>query len=257
MLQPALLERCQGALIGASLSPDRATTISPLIQWICHQPDQPCPLAISHHPSQDALQLTPIWLYGHASWRQRQGWLAQAVPDYEETASLWLFGEAIAQVMRPQFDRNTCLLTLLDRWYQHSRNGAPSLPDHWQQALLQTQDWLKQGRSLAQVQSDCAPIAPNRRSLVLALFGFLDTPQDTQITLARVGQTNDPIATSLTAVLLGAQHGWSCFPIATLWPLQQTGTLPHLQHLATHLLRSWSGQTVITDTPPPTVLAPR
>jgi hypothetical protein len=257
MLQPSLLERFQGALIGASLHPDRPLTIPLLIEWICHHPDQPCPLPISHQPSQDALRLTPIWLYGHESWRQRKGWLAQVAPNYNDAASLWLFGEAIAQVMRPQFDRNTCLLTLLDRWYRHSRSGAPKLPDRWQQALLQTQDWLKQGRSMQSVMADCGQIDPNHRSLILALFGFLDQPQDCHITLARIEQTKDPIAAGLTAVLLGAHNGWSHFPIATLWPLQQTGTLPHLQHLATHLLRSWSGQTVITDISPPIVLAPR
>lgn len=147
--------------------------------------------------------LLPLWLYSHESWRQRLSYLQQlsawAQPNTDQ-AALWLYGEAIAHVIRPNCNLANLAHNLQQRWHQHAASGAPACPDQWQAQL----DQLQPSSALSQLHplSQCLKI-------------FLDSPQDLTIALQRIDQQASPhrrIMAQLSAALIGTYCGWSQFP---------------------------------------------
>jgi hypothetical protein len=283
MLQYSLLQRFQGAIVGSYLGDDRRPQFQPVTDWLCQSSSRTMtihPGELTGQPSRDALQLTPLWLYCHDNWRQRQQWLAaisanQAAANQASTepaspdraapdlAALWMWGETIAQVLRPQFQPQTCIPTLLDRWFRHSQQGAPALPAVWQQDLMQVQHWLQSEQGISEGISDCptplTAIDPDRRCLLVALFYFLATPTQSTIALTRTARaantipSDAAIACRLTGVLLGAHNGWQGFSTHQLRSFAPD-ILPATQRLATQLLRSWSGTLDFTPIATPSEL---
>jgi hypothetical protein len=224
---------------------DRLSQLTTLINYLCQ--DTGCPIVLE---SRDALSLTPLWLYTHESWRQRRHWLEQIFGDANtpsdipsDMAEQWLFSEAIAQVLRPDFRAATAVGRLRDQLTKH---GHGAIADQLQPLAQWQADGAPLTRVITEVSSTLNPLS----SLLFALYCFLETPHMSAIAMARAQQLNDQgQAAQLTGVLLGAYQGWTGFPLAWLDQIQQ------VSQLSDQLLRSWSG--AIVSVTPTSVSAPR
>jgi hypothetical protein len=229
---------------GNAMDTDRLPQFTALINYLCQDTGRPIVLE-----SRDALSLTPLWLYTHESWRQRRNWLERIFGDANtasDMAEQWLFSEAIAQVLRPDFRAATAVKRLRDQLTKH---GHGTIADQLQPLAQWQADGAPLTRVITAVSSTLNPIS----SLLFALYCFLETPNMSAIAMARAQQLNDEgCAAQLTGVLLGAHQGWTGFPFAWLDQIQQ---LNELSKLSDQLLRSWSGA-IVSVTPTP-VSAPR
>jgi hypothetical protein len=257
MLDYSLLQRFHGAILGANLAlganrtvdgdQSAAVSLFPIIQRLTDRLGQGAATGAAFFPGvgvppgHPVLALLPLWLYCHESWRQRQAWLVQLCPPDTDWAPLWLWGEAIAQVLRPQFQPAAAIPTLLDRWLQHSERGAPALPAIWHEDLTQVQAWLPQPHRWRDHTHALEAIDPDRRSCLRALYCFLATPTQSVIVLGRAQAMGDPLAFSLTGMLLGAHNGWAGLALNRCWQLDPD-LLPTAADLAAQLLRSWAGE---------------
>ncbi len=294
MQQYSLFQRFQGALIGSVLGQMHFTTqsiddivipIQSCIQWLCH-PTKYNPPKLPHDALQIALNLLPLWLYCHESWHQRQRWLEQ-IPNWltggPNQAVVWLYGEAIAQAIRPGGKTQHLIHNLLQQCQQQADNGAPELPEVWHQQLIQIQQWQHQQVCLMQIQSALTNYGDAERSLAISLLCFLQNPQDLALALSRAGQCigqPGPILGGLLGGLFGAYGGWHNLPVhqlKSLFTLQS----PHNQMIepdykdpsdfsvapfnqdTNQLLLAWSGNIqpqmagLNTTAAAPTVFPPR
>jgi hypothetical protein len=250
VFQYSLQQRFQGALLGAivattadtaRLTADRLSQLTTLINYLCQNTGRPIALE-----SWDALSLTPLWLYTHESWRQRRKWLEQMFGDSNTPADMtekWLFSEAIAQVLRPDFRAGTAVGRLCNQLTKHGHGSIAA-------DLQPLAQWQADGAPLTRVMTEVSSTLNPISSLLFALYCFLETPNMSAIAMARAQQLNDQgRAAQLTGVLLGVHQGWTGLPLASLDQIQQ------LSKLSDQLLRSWSGA-IVSATPTP-VSAPR
>lgn len=297
MQQYSLFQRVQGALTGSAFGQTYFTTqpidaiaiaIQRCIQWLCN-PTEHDPPSLPPDAHQIALNLLPLWLYCHESWRQRQRWLEQ-IPDWStcdpKQAVVWLYGEAIAQAVRPGSETAQLVHHLIQQCQYSVHRGAPKLPDIWQRHLIQIQQWHHQRVCLAPIQLALRNHSDAERSLMISLICFLQNPQDLTLAISRAAQCmgrHDPILGGLLGGLFGAYHGWHKLPIHQLAPLF-TLQSPHNPMLGPYLsdpsafsvapfnqdtsqlLLAWSGNMLrsplaqpntTTFTAVPTVLSPR
>jgi hypothetical protein len=272
MQQYSLHQRFQGALLGSATGQmylaessigNWQVSMQHCSQWLCHPTAQPPP-QLSNDALQATLTLLPLWLYCHESWRQRQRWLTD-IPDWQAASTnqstIWLYGEAIAQVLRTDCQPQQLLQKLLQRWQQHTRSGAPPLTETWQQQLIQLQQWQHDRRCLAEIQSALANHTDPERTLTISLLCFLQNPWDISLAIARATQligTATPTLGGLLGGLFGAYGGWMNLPIQSIEALIVQGpshtrsidqNLGHVSNfsmipfaaVAQQLIQAWSG----------------
>jgi hypothetical protein len=265
MDQYSLSQRFQGALLGATIG-QAATTIDfqPCLNWLC---DQTPPPNLGPEPITNAIALLPLWLYTHESWRARQNRLEQILNSQcsvaEQSQSsilnsqfLWLYGEAIAQALRPQTTRADFLPNLQTRWQQHARHGAPALTPTWANCLSQIHQWQQQRTPLHQVQADLTNRPAIEQAIASSLFSYVSSGDDWTVANQRGWQLGGPAIGALLGALWGADYGWHRFPIAAIQPFTDRDhpTIPHTPATA-QLIQAWSGNLQRHSTP--IVLSPR
>jgi hypothetical protein len=263
MDQYSLSQRFQGALLGATIGATQAIDLEPCLNWLCHQ--QPPPSLIAD-PIENAIALLPLWLYTHESWRQRQNYLEQ-LPNSQfsilnsQFPPLWLYGEAIAQLLRPTSNPTDLLPSLQTRWQQHAQRGAPALTQPWHDCLTQLHQWQQQRLPLHEVQTKLADdqrsVADHRpatdRAIAAALYCFVRSPHDWSIAHSLATPFAAPHIGSLLGGLWGAYNGWTRFPIDAI-PSHFTA-IPFSQ-ASQQLIQVWSGR-IATVATPPRVMGPR
>jgi hypothetical protein len=146
-----------------------------------------------------------LWLYTHESWRERQNRLEQ-IPNSQfsvaeqsrshrvalgKSSPLWLYGEAIAQLLRPTCDPINLLPSIKTRWQQQARHGAPDLSQPWQDCLTQIHQWQQQRTPLHPVQTELANCPTSERALAIALYCFVRSPNNWSIALCLATQITD------------------------------------------------------------------
>jgi hypothetical protein len=262
VFQPySLHQRFHGALRLSQLDPQTSADPFPWANWLQQPRDQAAP-PLTGNVNHDAIALLPLWLFTHESWRQRLATIQQ-IPNWDTTpphqqASMWLYGEAIAQVIRPQAKLNRLLTTLPDRWQRQTHHGAPPLGPIWENLLPQLQQWQQQHTPLNQ-------ITPNpdqaEAAIAISLFSLVTSGPHWSIAQTRAQRLlpDTPISRNLLGGLWGAAYGWTILPIEHLpIALPKNAELPW-QSLSQNLLQVWSGQLPQTrnDLPTPIVFGPR
>jgi ADP-ribosylglycohydrolase len=256
MDQYSLSQRFQGALLGATIAQSHSMTfgrsetidLTPCLNWLCHQGPPP---NLEDDAIANAIALLPLWLYTHESWRERQNRLEQ-LPHWQSTTQspLWLYGEAIAQLLRPTCNPNDLLPNLIRRWQQHAQQGAPELTQPWLDCLTQIHQWQQQRTPLHEVQTALTERLASEQAMAIALYCFVRSPDDWAIAQALLARlTDDRPISGLLGGIWGAYNGWTRFPIAALSP-----TTGH--DASQQLLQTWSGRTA-TVTTTPLVIGPR
>jgi hypothetical protein len=247
MDQYSLSQRFQGALLGSTIGQTSPIDFQPCLNWLCHQTPPP---NLGPDPSENAIALLPLWLYTHESWRERQNRLEQLPLSQFSTLNsqfLWLYGEAIAQLLRPTCNPTNLLPSLKTRWQQHADRGAPELTSPWPDRLTQLHQWQQQRTPLHEVktQLDCSD---SDRAIATALYCFVRSPHDWPIAQALLAQLTDRPISGLLGGLWGAYNGWTRFPIDAL--------PPHTSTASQQLIQAWSGRAATIATTP-LVMGPR
>jgi ADP-ribosylglycohydrolase len=273
MDQYSLSQRFQGALLGATIGQHPATApidLTPCLNWLCHQQQPPSlgdnPMTSGQSQTiENAIALLPLWLYTHESWRERQNRLEQISPTIPQSqcAMLWLYGEAIAQLLRPTSPTANLLPSLQTRWQQQAQRGAPALTQPWHDCLTQIHQWQQQRTPLQQIQTDLTDRPASERAIATALISFVRSPDDWSIALRLANQItdSDPAIGGLLGGLWGAYNGWTRFPIGALVSDRRSVIDPANPIPCTtttqKLLQIWSGR--IPDDPrtPAIVMGPR
>jgi hypothetical protein len=267
MDQYSLSQRFQGALWGATIGqqtvgPANTPPIDcqPCLDWLCHQ--QPPP-NLEPNPIASAIALLPLWLYTHESWRERQNRLEQ-LPDWPapttDQSCLWLYGEAIAQLLRPTCRPADLLPNLQTRWQQHAQRGAPAFTPPWHDRLTQIHQWQQQRQPLHEVQAQLAQYPDREQAIATALYCFVRSPDDWPIAQALATRltdrpTSSPIS-GLLGGLWGAYNGWTRFPIVCDQRQAIDALPPPASAASQQLMQAWSGRAV-TMTTNPLVMGPR
>ncbi|MBE9029404.1 hypothetical protein IQ266_06455 [filamentous cyanobacterium LEGE 11480] len=297
MQQYSLQQRFQGALLGQAIAqqshqptPEEITSsqLQHCIQWLC-QPQTQIPPQLSPRPIQAALNLLPLWLYGHESWRQRQAWLRK-IPDWETTNTdqslLWLYGEAIAQTLRLHFQPQTLIQDIQQRWQQHADHGAPPYVQQWHNILDQIQQWQNKKSTLAAIKPALAHQTNTEQAISIVLYSFITMPYDLEQALYRSDQLASedrimPWIRGLIGSLIGAYRGWPSLPSQAIHQLMgskssrntsieehhtyssEFSILPFTQ-ASQQLIQTWSGAMARSErhltnhvTTVPNVFAPR
>jgi hypothetical protein len=266
MEQYSLSQRFQGALLGATIGAPPPIDLEPCLNWLCHQQPPPTletdPMTSGQSPTiANAIALLPLWLYTHESWRQRQNQLEQ-LPNSQfsilnsQFPPLWLYGEAIAQLLRPSCDPIQLLPSLQTRWQQHANHGAPALTQPWHDCLTQIHQWQQQRTPLHQVQADLGHCPATQRTIAAALYCFVRSPDDWPIAHALAAQFDAPGISGLLGGLWGAYNGWTRFPIDAIPPPIAPDTAIPFTQISQQLIQVWSGRTA-TLTRTPLVMGPR
>jgi ADP-ribosylglycohydrolase len=274
MDQYSLSQRFQGALLGATIGATQPIDFQPCLNWLCHQ-HQPPNLVTDPMTSGQSqtianmIALLPLWLYTHESWRQRQNHLEQ-LPHWPKpqtplnsqfsilnSSPLWLYGEAIAQLLRPTCDPTDLLPNLQTRWQQHANHGAPEFPPPWHNCLTQIHQWQQQRTPLHQVQADLSNCPATQRPIAAALYCFIRSPNDWPIAARIATQFNAPTIGSLLGGLWGAYNGWTRFPITAITPYMAHKTSIPFTQTSQQLIQAWSGTIHTANPNPPIVLGPR
>jgi hypothetical protein len=269
MDQYSLSQRFQGALLGATIGqpPVGATPpidLTPCLNWLC---DQSPPPNLGPDPIASAIALLPLWLYTHESWRERQNRLEQ-IPNSQRPNSqfsilnsqflpLWLYGEAIAQLLRPTCDPVDLLSNIQTRWQQQANHGAPALTQSWHNGLTQIHQWQQQRIPLHQVQMDWRNWPATDRTIAAALYCFVRSPHDWSIAARLATQFNAPHIGSLLGGLWGAYNGWTRFPIDAITPYMAHKTSIPFTQTTQQLIQTWSGTIHTANPKPPIVIGPR
>lgn len=265
VLQPySLQQRFHGALRLSQLGPNAISRPiadpQPCLQWL-QQPHRQAPPPLMGDANADTIALLPLWLFTHESWRQRLAWLQQ-IPTWQTTslnnqASLWLYGEAIAQVIRPQARLDRLFTSLEDRWQRQTHQAAPQLSPIWTDLLPQLSQWQQQHTPLNQVVS----ALPDRPETVIAasLFALVTSGSDWAIAQTRTHKLcpSTTAPANLLGGLWGAAYGWTNLAIDQLAAIPPE---PAWQTLSQNLLQAWAGQlspSTNADRPTPIVFAPR
>ncbi len=244
MDQYSLDQRFQGALLGATID------LTPCLNWLCHHQQPP---SLGDDPIANAIALLPLWLYTHESWRERQNRLEQILNSQPLVAersrsALWLYGETIAQLLRPTCRPAHLLPSLTTRWQQHAQRGAPAFTPPWPDRLTQLHQWQQQRTPLHEVQTQLADCPDSERAITAALYCFVRSPDDWSIALRLATQFDHPNIGHLLGGLWGAYNGWTRFPTEAI------AANPNAASQA--LLQAWSGRAAsITTTPQ--VMGPR
>jgi ADP-ribosylglycohydrolase len=247
MDQYSLSQRFQGALLGSTIGQQSTTQpidFQPCLNWLCHQ--QPPP-SLGDDPIANAIDLLPLWLYTHESWRERQNRLEQLPLSQFSTLNsspLWLYGEAIAQLLRPNCNPTNLLPSIQTRWQQHAQRGAPELTPPWHDCLTQIHQWQQQHAPLHQVQTELAQRPASERAIATALYCFVRSPNDWPIALRLISQITDsePAIGGLLGGLWGAYNGWTRFPIDAIAPSIDPANPIPFTTTTQKLLQIWSGR---------------
>ncbi len=253
MDQYSLSQRFQGALLGATIgqladnvtapmTDRRSETIAltPCLNWLCSQHQPPSLVA---DPIDNAIALLPLWLYTHESWRQRQNYLEQLCHSQVSSLNaqfLWLYGETIAQLLRPTCRPSQLLPSLKTRWQQQADQGAPALTPPWADGLTQIHHWQQQRTPLYEVQAKLADRPASERAIATVLYCFVRSPDDWAIAQALATQITDAPINGLLGGLWGAYNGWTRFPIDAIAPSIDP-TIP-CAITTQKLLQIWSGR---------------
>jgi hypothetical protein len=272
MDQYSLSQRFQGALLGATIGqqvgqPAMPIDYQPCLNWLCHQHQPPSlvadPMTSGQSPTiENAIALLPLWLYTHESWRQRQNQLEQ-LSQWQSTnqSPLWLYGETIAQLLRPTCNPIDLLPSLQTRWQQHAHHGAPELTPPWADCLAQIHQWQQQRTPLHQVQAQLAHRPASERAIATALYCFIRSPHDWPIAHSLATQFAEPHIGSLLGGFWGAYNGWTRFPMVCD-RLQAIDAIPShftvipFTQASQQLIQVWSGR-IATVATPPLVMGPR
>jgi hypothetical protein len=264
MEQYSLSQRFQGALLGCTMGQQNITPIdlTPSINWLCYQQQPP---TLGSDPIENAIALLPLWLYTHESWRQRHNQL-ELLPHWQSATTnqspLWLYGEAIAQLLRPTSDPIHLLPSIQTRWQQHANHGAPALTQPWHNCLTQIHQWQQQRTPLHQIQTDLTHYPATPRAIATALICFVRSTDDWSIALRLATQLTggEPHIGGLLGGLWGAYNGWTRLPIAAISPLIDRSDPIPFTSITQQLIQSWSGcisTNSIAPRPPTIVLGPR
>jgi hypothetical protein len=208
----------------------------------------------------NAIALLPLWLYTHESWRERQNRLEQ-LPNSQFTILnsqlLWLYGETIAQLLRPTCDPSDLLPSLQTRWQQHANHGATALTQPWHDCLTQLHQWQQHRTPLHQVQAELAHRPASERAIATALYCFVRSPNDWPIAHSLAAQFAQPAIGGLLGGLWGAYNGWTRFPIAAITPFTDPSNTIPFSHASQQLIQTWSGNMQPQQRPTPVVYGPR
>lgn len=253
MTSPALFQRFQGALLGAAVGHGVAQQdLAALLQqwqdwsdWLSGKATsgKNAKMPQSSHP----LELLPLWLYHHESWRRRLECLGQTVAwqTIDDRDQLWVIGEAIAQALHPRFQVAKLPESLYRRWLAHSEQGAPACSDQWQRLLQDWQGELDNRSAWTRLLPELRTLDRSEQAIAIGLWGFLSAPQDFSLMLDCVAQfqPNDPCSYGLAGALWGAQQGRVGLPVNLLWQFDRANpdVSSRIQILSTQLLQSWAG----------------
>lgn len=269
MMQYALLNRFQGAFLGAIVGEAIACQASPdggrytptvaapprlqferFLRFYANtlvdparpeSPDHPI-LQTSLRTAEAAIALLPVFLFFHENSLKLQQNLLEVLSVWQHASvnqtELLVVGSVIAQTLLEVLDPATLTDSLLD---------TPSLqPLQQAQTLLGQSVGLKEAvKSIVSCQTPATDPA-----IALALYCFLSTPGEFRLSVLRAAQTgyHVPIVCALTGALSGAYNSTCGIPIEWRLALQQwisttgeTVTQTDLLQLATRLLGEWSG----------------
>jgi ADP-ribosylglycohydrolase len=223
-----------------------------------------------------AIAVLPIMLFFHEENTKLQQQLQQAfailkgslIQDAWQKDSGWVpiqvIGEAIADMLREQFDPNTAIVQTLRQ--------LQTVETPWFNQLRQIQTLLETKASLESVRMHflkSSDAISQGSTITSALYSFLATPRDFYLSLLRAALLDEQpdLTCTLVGALSGGYNGWSGIPVG--WrvgtkPLKslseqfdsdffsENQLLPLLSHpkkpltseivqLADYLLATWSG----------------
>jgi hypothetical protein len=270
MDQYSLSQRFQGALLGATIGQSVGQQLVepidflPCLNWLCHQHQPP---SLGPDPIANAIALLPLWLYTHESWRERQNRLEQLPNSQFSVAErsrssilnsqfLWLYGETIAQLLRPTCDPTNLLPSLQTRWQQHANHGAPAFTQPWHNCLTQLHQWQQHRTPLHQVQTELANRPVSERAIAIALYCFIRSPNEWPIAQSLAAPFDQPAIGGLLGGLWGAYNGWTRFPIAAITPSTDPSNTIPFTTTTQQLIQTWSGN-MQPQRPTPIVCGPR
>jgi hypothetical protein len=272
MDQYSLSQRFQGALLGSTIGQTPPIDLTPCLNWLCHKQPPPSlgddPMTSGQSQTiANAIALLPLWLYTHESWRERQNRLEQLPNSQFSVAErsrssmlnaqfLWLYGETIAQLLRPTCNPTDLLPSLNSRWQQHAQRGAPELTPPWHDCLTQIHQWQQQRTPLHEVQAQLANRPATEQAIATALYCFVRSPDDWPIAQALLAQLTDRPISGLLGGLWGAYNGWTRFPMVCDRLQAIDAMPPPARDASQQLIQAWSGRAVTVATLP-LVMGPR
>jgi len=204
-----------------------------------------------------AIATLPIALFYHEDWYRLQ-------ESLEQTASAWQIAHPITSplvvaytislALRERLHLDTLIPRLITDLELYDRDP------HLMQQLNQVQTWInhKVGVAVAKAQMQISPFdatdsASNSTSVAIALYGFLSTPTNFQLSLLRTAQMlQQPRgACAIVAALSGAYNGIAGIPLPWRRALNSADSLSNLLHPLTSeaellqqadlLWATWSG----------------
>jgi hypothetical protein len=234
MASPSLSQRFQGSFVGVSLgtgpedlSQTWADRLQPTTQWLLQPRPHPAQLQIT-----SAIDLLPLWLYGHENWHHRHQWLQRLDLPETDLPHHWAWGETLALVLKTPILDKTLPDRILDRWQAHAHNGAPACPPTWQTSLTQ----LRSQPSLTQILPWLQAQPPAQQSLLGALYLLITLCGSPSSALRRAQQLPHPESLSATGALIGAHVGLPLLP-------RSNRASPELINQARELFQDWAGFT--------------
>lgn len=162
-----------------------------------------------------AVAMLPIALFYHEDWHQLQHHL-------EQTASAWkislpithilTIAYTIALALRERLHLDTLIPRLITDLELYDRD--PQL----MQQLNQVQTWVQQrlGSSLVRSRVQAIPLdSADSTAVAVALYGFLSTPADFQLSLLRTAQMlpQPQVACAMVGALSGSYNGIAGIPL--------------------------------------------
>lgn len=164
----------------------------------------------------------PIVLFYHEDWQQLRHILEQTPHILEQTASAWksslpitrilTIAYTIALALRERLHLDTLIPRLITDLELYDRD--PQL----MQQLNQVQTWVQQrlGSSLVRSQVQAPPLdSANSIAVAVALYGFLSTPANFQLSLLRTAQIlpQPQVACAIVGALSGSYNGIAGIPL--------------------------------------------